>query len=212
MGEELGELHRALRGGDGTKVDRLVSDLLELYEGPDREDKVVIFSQWPMMLGIVSESLMRNNIPSVTVMATGKAGFSKIEAFKQENSKAKVLLLSLSLGAEGLDLVCANRVFLLEPILNNAQERQAIARCNRLGALGSSRRTYVRRYVVKNTVEQRILEVQQRNRQESAENEDEEKPKARSAWAGSKQKKMGKQSADAHGLSVKDLQFILCPR
>jgi SNF2 family DNA or RNA helicase len=98
---------------------------------------------------------------------------------------------------------------MMEPVLNNAQERQAINRCDRLG---QTKQTFVRRYVVGSTVEERILQVQRRRAQhaEVMMDEEDEQPKARASWANT-QKKNLKQSADAHGLGVDDLQFILSP-
>ena len=73
-------------------------------------------------------------------------------------SHVQVLLLPLSLGAEGLDLTNACHIFLLEPLLNIQQEQQAI---NRIDRLGQTRRTCVHKYVLLDTIEENIRLVQQ---------------------------------------------------
>jgi len=75
-------------------------------------------------------------------------------------SHVQVLLLPLSLGAEGLDLTNASHIFLLEPLLNIQQEEQAI---NRIDRLGQTRRTYVHKYVLLDTIEEKIRLIQQRS-------------------------------------------------
>lgn len=73
-------------------------------------------------------------------------------------SHVQVLLLPLSLGAEGLDLTNACHIFLLEPLLNVQQEQQAI---NRIDRLGQTRKTCVHKYVLLDTIEENIRLVQQ---------------------------------------------------
>lgn len=73
-------------------------------------------------------------------------------------SHVQVLLLPLSLGAEGLDLTNACHIFLLEPLLNIQQEQQAI---NRIDRLGQTRKTCVHKYVLLDTIEENIRLVQQ---------------------------------------------------
>lgn len=73
-------------------------------------------------------------------------------------SHVQVLLMPLSLGAEGLDLTNACHIFLLEPLLNIQQEQQAI---NRIDRLGQTRRTCVHKYVLLDTIEEKIRLIQQ---------------------------------------------------
>ena len=78
------------------------------------------------MLDIVSCSLRANGINFVLCSSRAKdfGSVGGIESFKV-NPDIRVLLLPLSLGAEGLDLIVANHVFLVEPILSSFQEAQA---------------------------------------------------------------------------------------
>ena len=77
------------------------------------------------MLDIVSCSLRANGINFVLCSSRAKdfGSVGGIESFKV-NPDIRVLLLPLSLGAEGLDLIVANHVFLVEPILSSFQEAQ----------------------------------------------------------------------------------------
>ena len=65
----------------------------------------------------------------------------------------RILLLMLKQGGQGLNLTEANHVVLVEPILNPAQEAQAVGRINRIG---QQRETHVHRFVVDDTVEENV--------------------------------------------------------
>lgn len=66
----------------------------------------------------------------------------------------KILLLSMKSGAAGLNLVCANYCFIMDPALNSAAEEQAIDRLHRIG---QTRPVIVKRFIIKDTIEERIL-------------------------------------------------------
>jgi len=63
----------------------------------------------------------------------------------QENENVQVLLLPLSSGSKGLNLIEATHVFLVEPILNMASEQQGIGRVHRIG---QTKPTFVHRFYV----------------------------------------------------------------
>jgi E3 ubiquitin-protein ligase SHPRH len=79
-----------------------------------------------------------------------------IQEFR-ENDEARVFLLSHRAGAQGLTLVRANNVFLLEPALDPSIEQQAIARVHRIG---QQRPVRVTRLVVGSTIEEEVLRLQ----------------------------------------------------
>lgn len=151
-----------VKGQWGSKIDALVADLLRLLmKGEDRGqgEKVVVFSQWAEMLEIVSEALHVNGI-CYSLCTDRSKDFSEcgpLERFKSDLD-TRVLLLPLHLGAEGLDLVQASHLFLLEPLLNPALESQAV---NRIHRIGQTRTTHVHKFAVKGTVEELILRGQQ---------------------------------------------------
>lgn len=117
------------------------------------------------MLEIVADALRMNQIPFTSCFNRQRDFEDQrygVEAFRHD-PHLRLLLLPLHLGAEGLDLVVASHVFLLEPLLNPSQEAQAINRIDRLGQ--RQRATYVHKYLLSDTIEERIILLQQRAHQ-----------------------------------------------
>ena len=108
------------------------------------------------MIDIVAAALSHNGVRFAKCTSRHKQFGRRgpIQAFRTDPG-LRLLLLPLSLGAEGLDLVVASHVFLLEPLLNPHQEAQAV---NRVHRIGQTRGTFVHKYVVTGTIEQRILQ------------------------------------------------------
>ncbi|CAH8275956.1 unnamed protein product [Arabidopsis lyrata] len=71
----------------------------------------------------------------------------------------QILLMSLKAGGVGLNLTATSSVFLMDPWWNPAVEEQAIMRIHRIG---QKRTVFVRRFIVKDTVEERMQQVQAR--------------------------------------------------
>ena len=83
-----------------------------------------------------------------------------INTFK-EDPEVKIFLISMKAGGLGLNLTVASTVFLLDPWWNPATEDQAIDRVHRLG---QTRDVVITRFVIKNSIEERILELQERKK------------------------------------------------
>ena len=81
--------------------------------------------------------------------------------FSEENSNCQILLVSLKAGNSGLNLVAASRVIIFDPFWNPYIEEQAIDRAHRLGQM---RPVIVHRILVENTVEDRIIQLQEKKR------------------------------------------------
>ena len=79
---------------------------------------------------------------------------------KSANKKGMVLLMSMSAGGEGLNITSASSCFIVEPWWNSAKEDQCVNRIHRIGQLADIVR--VRKFIVKDSVEERIVELQQR--------------------------------------------------
>uniref|UniRef100_A0A7S4A9N0 Helicase C-terminal domain-containing protein n=1 Tax=Pseudo-nitzschia australis TaxID=44445 RepID=A0A7S4A9N0_9STRA len=143
---------RKVKGSYGTKITRIVSDILCIK---DKGEKVVIFSQWHDMLDILESALEGNNI-AVSRPYGGKRFSESLLAF--HSLDCTVLLLNLKQGAEGLTLVHATHVFMVEPVMNNGLDQQAI---NRIHRVGQTRQTFVWRYLIEDTIEMKLDKMRQ---------------------------------------------------
>lgn len=147
-GDDGSRSRRAVKGSWGTKVTRLVADVLDVR---DLGEKCVIFSQWEDMLDIVQQALAENGVSAVRATGRRQIGISTDTFLRQKDCTA--LLLNVKNGAEGLTLLEATHVFMIEPLLNPGLDSQAI---NRVHRIGQNKKTYVHRYLITNTIEMKI--------------------------------------------------------
>merc|ERR1711915_674779 len=82
-----------------------------------------------------------------------------VEAFNRQNSGPQIMLLSLAAGGVGLNLVGANHLFLLDMHWNPQLESQA---CDRVFRVGQTKEVKIHRFVVEGSVEERILQLQEK--------------------------------------------------
>eukprot|EP00112_Aurelia_sp_Birch-Aquarium-sp1_P016886 Seg3863.2 transcript_id=Seg3863.2/GoldUCD/mRNA.D3Y31 product="E3 ubiquitin-protein ligase SHPRH" protein_id=Seg3863.2/GoldUCD/D3Y31 len=140
-----------VKGNYSIKVESVVRKILEIGK-VDPDGKILVFSTWSNVLDIISNALTENDI----IYKYGISGAQKLRtclADFKTISTIKVLLLPLKLGAKGLNIIEATHVILVEPSLNPANELQAIGRVHRIG---QTKPTFVYRFIVKGTVEERI--------------------------------------------------------
>ncbi|XP_038719249.1 DNA repair protein RAD5B-like isoform X1 [Tripterygium wilfordii] len=140
-----------------------VSKLLECLEKIKRSgsgEKSIIFSQWTSFFDLLEIPLQRRGIGFLRFdgKLVQKQRERVLKEFSETNEKM-VLLMSLRAGGVGLNLTVASNVFLMDPWWNPAVEEQAIMRIHRIG---QKRRVHVRRFIVKDTVEERMQQVQAR--------------------------------------------------
>lgn len=148
-----------------TKVKTLLGDIQnDLIDNEDNADeKCLIVSQWTSMLDLIEESLKQNHWVKNThyVRYDGRCSHQqKDKAIKQlnEDDDVRVMLVSLKSGGVGLNLTRANRVYMVDPWWNEASEVQAEGRVHRIG---QTREVFVKRYIMNNSIEIRILELQE---------------------------------------------------
>nr|XP_010918825.1 DNA repair protein RAD5B [Elaeis guineensis] len=123
-------------------------------------EKSIIFSQWTGFLDLLEIPLRRRRIGFLRF--DGKLAQKSRERVLKEFGESRdklVLLMSLKAGGVGLNLTAASNVFLMDPWWNPAVEEQAIMRIHRIG---QKRQVQVRRFIVKDTVEERMQQVQAR--------------------------------------------------
>lgn len=120
--------------------------------------KVLIFSQFVKHLTLFRNYLDRQNIPYSYLDGATKDRETVVETFKK-NESIQIFLISIKAGGVGLNLAEADYVFVLDPWWNPAVEQQAIDRSHRIG---QTRNVFVYKFISKNTVEEKILALQQR--------------------------------------------------
>ena len=141
-------------GGSGKMED--LSHMLEnaLLEG----HKLLVFSQFVKHLEIVKEFLVEKKIPFAYLDGSSNDRKDQVEKFNREPD-LKVFLISIKAGGLGLNLTEADYVFILDPWWNPAVEAQAVDRAHRIG---QKKKVFTYKFITRNTVEEKILQLQQR--------------------------------------------------
>ncbi len=143
---------------DSIKLEELTREITENIG----EHKALIFSQFLGMLSLIKQKLIENNIEfeyfdgSTSAVDREKA----IQNF-QTNENCRVFLISLKAGGVGLNLTAADYVYIVDPWWNPAVEQQAIDRTHRIG---QTKNIFAYRMICKDTIEDKILQLQERKR------------------------------------------------
>lgn len=112
-----------------SKFESIVQQIKKLTRD-DPQVKIVIFSQWSYILGILEAEL---NETQITFRSRLEKFYQTIKEFKDPDMNVTCLLLPLSYGSKGLNLIEATHVFFVEPILDTGEEMQAVGRIHRIG-------------------------------------------------------------------------------
>ena len=139
------------------KLDALLPELLSLRESGQ---KSLVFSQFRSLLDIVKPQLEAEGLIVAQLDGQTRDREALVQRF-QEDPSLGVLLISLKAGGVGLNLTAAEYVFVLDPWWNPAAEAQAIDRAHRIG---QTRPVFAYRLIARDTVEERIAELQQKKR------------------------------------------------
>ncbi|MEJ8804329.1 DEAD/DEAH box helicase [Pontibacter sp. H249] len=120
--------------------------------------KVLIFSQFVKHLEIIKRSLDKREIKYTYLDGNTKNRHQQVERFQNDES-IQVFLISLKAGGVGLNLTAADYVFILDPWWNPAVEAQAVDRAHRIGQQNT---VFTYKFITKDTVEEKILALQNR--------------------------------------------------
>jgi SNF2 family DNA or RNA helicase len=140
------------------KLDALLEQLDQVLE---EDHKVLVFSQFTSLLAILRDRLDGAAIPYAYLDGRTRDRQAKVEQF-QNDPNIKLFLISLKAGGLGLNLHAAEYVYLLDPWWNPAVETQAIDRAHRIG---QTRQVFAYRLIARDTVEEKVLELQQSKRE-----------------------------------------------
>ena len=122
-----------------------------------KKHKLLVFSQFVKHLRIIEKILKDENIVYSYLDGSVRDRKAQVEKF-QNNKDVRVFLVSLKAGGLGLNLTEADYVFLLDPWWNPAIEAQAVDRAHRIG---QSNKVFTYKFIARDTVEEKILELQQ---------------------------------------------------
>jgi superfamily II DNA or RNA helicase len=136
----------------------LLDELLE--EAIDGEHRVLVFSQFVSMLHLIRERLEKLEIPFCYLDGSTKQRQEIVDRF-QGDSAIPVFLISLKAGGVGLNLSAADTVIHFDPWWNPAVEAQATDRAHRIG---QTRVVTAYKLITRDTVEEKILKLQEKKR------------------------------------------------
>ncbi len=142
--------------GSSSKLRRLSAALDKVRAGGH---KALVFSQWTGLLDRLEPGLRRDGFDFVRLDGTTRDRGKVVREF--QDGEATLMLVSLKAGGTGLNLTAADHVFLLDPWWNPAVEDQAADRAHRIG---QDKPVMVYRLVAHDTVEERILVLQEKKR------------------------------------------------
>ncbi|NXG10598.1 HLTF factor, partial [Sakesphorus luctuosus] len=150
-----------------SKINALMHALIKLRRD-NPAAKCLVVSQFTTFLSLIENPLKESGF-AFTRLDGSMAQKKRVEAIQcfQSNQAGSptVMLLSLKAGGVGLNLTAASRVFLMDPAWNPAAEDQCFDRCHRLG---QKQNVVITKFIVKDSVEENILNIQNKKRELAA--------------------------------------------
>lgn len=153
---QIVELDEAKQVHESAKREALREMLPTLIEEGSR---VLVFSQFVKLLNLVEQDLDELDIPYVMLTGATQRRKEVVDAFQRGD--APVFLISLKAGGTGLNLTAADTVIHLDPWWNPAAEDQATDRAHRIG---QDKPVFVYKLIARNTLEERIIKMQEHKR------------------------------------------------
>ncbi|KAJ3569137.1 hypothetical protein NP233_g5248 [Leucocoprinus birnbaumii] len=147
------------RGNDDMVPSTKMVEMIRLLKEWDSTgDKTIIYSQWTSMLDLIEIVFSHHGIQNVRFDGKmDKTSRDNVLAQFKRPGRPNVILISTKCGSVGLNLVVANRVINMDLSWNYAAESQAYDRCHRIG---QEKEVFVKRLVVEDTIEERMLRLQ----------------------------------------------------
>ena len=152
--ELLGPEYAGIPSCKFESVKRLIAEAVE--EG----HKILLFSQFVQTLKIIEKYIVEEGYSYAYLDGQSRDRGEIVQKF-QEDPETKIFLISLKAGGVGINLTAADYVILFDPWWNPAVERQAVDRSHRIG---QDKKVIVYKPVVRGTVEEKILELQERKK------------------------------------------------
>lgn len=146
--------------GNSNKVDHILSRMDQVIRSGH---KLLIFSSFTKILDLFKEHAADRawSYASLTGSDSQQQRQRSVETFQQDVD-TPIFFISLKAGGTGLNLTAADYVFILDPWWNPFAEKQAIARAHRIGQTNP---VTVVRFIAKNTLEEKIIQLQKRKKE-----------------------------------------------
>jgi len=147
---------------DESRISSKMRRILETVEDIMKtEDKVIVVSQWTSLLNLFEGVLKSRHIK--TCKLTGSVAIKDrpqiVEKFNMKGHGPRVMLLSLTAGGVGLNLVGGNHLLLLDLHWNPQLESQA---CDRIYRIGQKKTCQIYKFISSDTIEENILKLQEK--------------------------------------------------
>ena len=150
------KLPSARKVAESAKTD-VALDMIEELVGEGR--RILLFSSFTSLLTLLESELRARGVDWVKLTGRTRRRDEAIDAFQRGD--VPLFLISLKAGGTGLNLTAADTVIHYDPWWNPAAEEQAAARAHRIG---QDKPVFVYRLVTADTVEERIVAMQERKR------------------------------------------------
>ncbi|HEY9788646.1 MAG TPA: DEAD/DEAH box helicase [Candidatus Obscuribacterales bacterium] len=150
------KLEGARSAKQSAKLNALMDMLSQMVEEGRR---ILLFSQFTSMLDLIEPELLKLRIPFVTIRGDTIDRETPVRRF--QNGEVPLFLISLKAGGKGLNLTAADTVIHYDPWWNPAVEDQATDRAHRIG---QDKPVFVYKIIASDTVEERMLELQEKKR------------------------------------------------
>jgi non-specific serine/threonine protein kinase len=139
-----------------------INELIREVQENGGNHKVLVFSQFTEMLHLIRKQFEESGVTFCYLDGSTSLNQRKeqVEKFHQDEN-IKVFLISLKAGGVGLNLTVADYVYLVDPWWNPAAEQQAIDRAHRIG---QKRKVFAYKMICKDSVEEKILQLQERKK------------------------------------------------
>jgi SNF2 family DNA or RNA helicase len=149
------ELNDIIENVKSTKIGNIIHFLKTSI---NKQDKVILFSQWDELLHKVGNIIEKYNITPLYCNGTVYKRKKAINQFCRDSSYNLIMLSSKNC-ASGINLTIANKIIFLEPIYGTQDyryniESQAIGRCDRIS---QTRPIEIYHFIIKDTIEEDII-------------------------------------------------------
>ncbi|HYH14943.1 MAG TPA: DEAD/DEAH box helicase, partial [Flavisolibacter sp.] len=145
---------------ESTKTEVLLDELSNLLG----RHRVLVFSQFSSMLHLLAKTCEKKGISYYLLdgQTPAEKRMHMVNSFQENENAPGLFFISLKAGNTGLTLTAADYVFLFDPWWNTAVEQQAIDRTYRIG---QTKNVFSYKLICKNTIEEKIIELQNKKRQ-----------------------------------------------